>query len=208
MEILSSLITIFITFFTVIDPIGTVPVFIAVTASVRKEDKATIANRAALVSTGVLIFFVVAGELILNAIGVPLSTFQIAGGIVLFLFALTMIFGESKPEEEIESAKGRASNVDKAIFPLAMPSLASPGAILAAILLTDNSKNHIEDQVITTLVMISVIFVAWLLMRFSSYLFKYIGMAGAAIISRVMGMILTSVAVVHILQGISTYFGL
>ena len=87
-------------------------------------------------------FFIVLGEIILNAIDIPLPIFQIAGGIVLFLFALTMIFGESKPEEEMSHIK---SKDDKAVFPLAMPSLASPGAILAAILLTENSNNNLKE---------------------------------------------------------------
>jgi multiple antibiotic resistance protein len=77
----------------VIDPIGTVPVFIAVTSRYEDQIKRRIAFRAALVSAMILVFFVVAGEVILTAIDIPLSAFQIAGGIVLFLFALSMIFG-------------------------------------------------------------------------------------------------------------------
>lgn len=202
---ITSLIASFITFFTVIDPIGTIPVFIAVTAKNSIKEKQKIAKTAILVSFGVLLFFVVVGEIMLNAIEVPLSTFQIAGGIILFLFALTMIFGESKPQEEVSSIE---ESGDKAIFPLAMPSLASPGAILASILLTENNKNGVLDQSMTVGVIIAVLFIAWLFMHYSTFLFKFIGMSGAAIISRVMGMILCSVAVVHILEGISIYFNI
>jgi len=88
----------FIFFFAVIDPIGTVPVFIAVTSQYEERIKRRIAVKATLVSAAILLFFVVAGEVILTAIDIPLSAFQIAGGIVLFLFALSMIFGEKKPE--------------------------------------------------------------------------------------------------------------
>lgn len=200
----SELLSSFITFFTVIDPIGTIPVFIAVTANM-KGDKRKIAHRAALIATAVLLFFIVLGEIILNAIDIPLHTFQIAGGIVLFLFALTMIFGESKPNQEMS---GIDQNDDKAVFPLAMPSLASPGAILAAILLTDNSQNEALDQVLTTLMMVAVMFIAWIFMLLASWIFKFIGNSGAAIISRVMGLILASVAVGHILEGISKFFNL
>ena len=94
----------FIFFFAVIDPIGTVPVFIAVTSGFDREAKKKIAIQATLVSAGVLIFFVIAGEIILTAIDIPLPAFQVAGGIILFLFAITMIFGESKPEEELKMA--------------------------------------------------------------------------------------------------------
>ena len=116
----------FIFFFAVIDPIGTVPVFIAVTSPYKEQDKKKIAIKAAFISAMILVFFVVAGELILNAIEIPLSAFQIAGGIVLFLFALTMIFGEGKPEEEIKMVK---KSSETAVFPLAVPSIASPGAM-------------------------------------------------------------------------------
>ena len=202
---MDDLLTAFITFFTVIDPIGTVPVFIAVTSMYSKKDKKKIALKAALVAFGVLLFFIVLGEVILNAIDIPLPTFQIAGGIVLFLFALTMIFGESKPETEISDIDNKD---DKAIFPLAMPSLASPGAILAAILLTENGKYGVLDQSLTTLMMLLVMIIAWILMTLSTTIFKYIGNSGAAIISRVMGLILSAVAVDNVLQGIRFYFGI
>lgn len=200
-----TILTSFITFFTVIDPIGTIPVFIAVTSSVNKNDRKKIAIKAAIVAAGVLLFFIVLGELILNAIDIPLPTFQIAGGIVLFLFALSMIFGESKPEAELSHIDKKD---DKAIFPLAMPSLASPGAILAAILLTENSKYSIVDQSLTALTMLAVIAIALILMVLSTKIFKLIGNSGAAIISRVMGLILSAVAVANILQGFKIYFDL
>lgn len=200
-----ALLTAFITFFTVIDPIGTIPVFIAVTSSVKKNDRKKIAFKAASVAAGVLLFFIVLGEVILNAIDIPLPTFQIAGGIVLFLFALSMIFGESKPEAELSDIDKKD---DKAIFPLAMPSLASPGAILAAILLTENSKYSIVDQSLTALMMLAVVAIALILMILSTKIFKYIGNSGAAIISRVMGLILSAVAVANILQGFKIYFDL
>ncbi len=126
----------FIIFFAVIDPIGTVPVFIAVTSHFDKSERNKIALIATLVAAMILIFFVVAGELILTAMSIPLSAFQVAGGIVLFLFALTMIFGESKPDEEIKLAH---NHQETAVFPLAIPSIASPGAMLAAVLLTENN---------------------------------------------------------------------
>ena len=96
------IVSVFITFFAVIDPIGTVPVFIAVTRHIAEHERWRVAVRATLTSAAILIFFVVAGELILTVMGIPLSAFQIAGGIVLFLFALDMIFGDSKPEEEVQ----------------------------------------------------------------------------------------------------------
>ena len=202
---ISDILTSFITFFTVIDPIGTIPVFIAVTASKKNDEKKKIALKAAITAGSVLLFFIVLGELILNAIDIALPTFQIAGGLILLLFALTMIFGESKPEAELSQIDQKD---DKAIFPLAMPSLASPGAILAAILLTENGKYGLFEQSLTAITMLLVIFISWIFMALSTKIFKYIGNSGAAIISRVMGMILSAVAVSNILEGISMYFGI
>ncbi len=202
---INDLLTSLITFFTVIDPIGTIPIFIAVTSSSKAVDRKRIARKAAITAAGVLLFFIIVGELIFNAIEIPLNTFQIAGGIVLFLFALTMIFGESKPAEELTLINKKD---DKAIFPLAIPSLAGPGAILAAILLTENSQNTIIEQSLTTLMMLVVILIAWIFMILSTRIFKYIGNSGAAIISRIMGLILSAVAVANVLVGFKIYFDL
>lgn len=195
----------FIFFFAVIDPIGTIPVFIAVTSRFEAPVKRKIAIQATIVSSLILVFFVIAGELILNSIEVPLASFQIAGGIILFLFALTMIFGESKPDEELKSID---SSHETAIFPLSVPSIASPGAMLAAVLMTENTQYTFLQQAQTTGIMLSVMLVVLLLMLASSFIHRYIGNAGASIISRVMGLILSSVAVNNILEGIKVYFSM
>jgi multiple antibiotic resistance protein len=195
----------FIFFFAVIDPIGTVPVFIAVTRGYDAKTQRKIAVQATLFSAAVLLFFVVAGEAILTAIEIPLPAFQIAGGLVLFLFALSMLFGESKPDEELRLA---ADATETAIFPLAVPSIAGPGSMLAAVLLTEKHQFNIIQQVQTTGVMLSVLLVTLIFMLLASGIHRIIGNSGASIISRVMGLILTALAVTSILAGISTYFGL
>lgn len=199
------LISSFIFFFAVIDPIGTIPVFIAVTGKCKAGERNKIAVKAIIVSASVLTFFVIIGEFLLDGLNIPLSAFQIAGGIVLFLFALTMIFGSSKPDEELKLV-GKTS--EKAVFPLAIPSIASPGAMLAAVLLTENSKFGIWEQVMTWLTMLAVLVIVLILMILSNKLFKYIGDSGASIISRVMGLILASAAVTSVLEGIKIYFDL
>ena len=193
----------FIFFFAVIDPIGTIPVFIAVTGQYQEKIKRKIAINATLSAALILIFFVVAGEVILTAIDIPLSAFQIAGGIVLFIFALSMIFGESKPEEEIKMA---SSGNETAIFPLAVPSIASPGAMLAAVLMTENKQYNLWEQTQTTAIMLSVLLIVLVLMLAASWVHRLIGNSGASIISRVMGLILSSVAVANVLAGIKEYF--
>jgi len=194
---------VFIFFFAVIDPIGTVPVFIAVTRNEDEQSKRRIAIRAAMISAAILTFFLVAGELILDAMDIPLSAFQIAGGIVLFLFALTMIFGDSKPEAEVGMVK---QGSELAVFPLSVPSIASPGAMLAAVMLTENARYSFVEQGQTLLAMYVVLLIALVLMLLATRIYRIIGDSGASIISRVMGLILASVATASALDGIKAYF--
>lgn len=189
----------FVTLWVVIDPIGTVPVFIAVTAGMATGARRATALIASVVSIGVLLFFLVFGQILINALGISLLSFQVAGGIILFLFALTMIFGEAKPVSdkrsiEADAELGDDSRASPAIFPLALPSLASPGAMLAIVLLTDNNQFGVGDQLKTAAVMVGVIAIAYLFMLLAEPIIRLIGNSGAAIISRVMGMILASVA--------------
>ncbi|TDR18275.1 MarC family protein [Marinicella litoralis] len=195
----------FIIFFAVIDPIGTVPVFIAVTGQFDEKTKRAIAIKATLVSAVVLLFFIVAGEVILTAMAIPLPAFQIAGGVVLFLFALSMIFGESKPEEEVKLAAGCS---ETAIFPLAVPSIAGPGAMLAAVLLTENERYSLIEQAQTAGMMLAVLLIVLILLLVASWIHRLIGNSGASIVSRVMGLILASVATANVLEGIKLYFSL
>jgi multiple antibiotic resistance protein len=195
----------FVFSFAVIDPIGTVPVFIAVTRKQDGRTKRRVALIATLVSAAILVFFVAAGELILAAMDIPLSAFQVAGGIVLFLFALSMIFGESKPEHELKLVK---SGTETAIFPLAVPSIASPGAMLAAVLLTENARYSIWQQTQITATMLAVLLLVYLLMLAASWIHRFIGDSGASVISRVMGLILAAVATANALAGIKAYFAL
>lgn len=194
-----SLVETFVTLWVVIDPIGTIPVFIAVTAGMKAHGRRRTALIATLVSTGVLLFFLIFGQLLVDALGIGLLSFQVAGGIVLFLFALMMIFGEPKQETDLHSSdldlvRPQTERPSPAIFPLAVPSLASPGAMLAIVLLTDNREYAIAEQAVTAAVMVSVLVVAYVCMLLADPIIRLIGNAGAAIVSRVMGMILASVA--------------
>lgn len=191
----------FVTIWVVVDPIGTIPVFVAVTASLAPSAHRWIAVQAALTAAGVLLFFLVAGQFLIDALGISLPAFQIAGGLILFLFALTMIFGESKPERETtEAAADDAPS--PAVFPLAVPSIASPGAMLTIVLLTDNNRFSIAEQVVTAAILLSVLACALVLMLLAGPILKVIGKGGAAIVSRVMGMILAAVAVDAVINAI------
>ena len=193
----------FVLLWAVIDPIGTIPVFISATSERTPVDRRRIALTAALTAAGILLFFIAVGEPMLRAMDVPLPAFEIAGGIVLFLFALTMIFGESKPDEETKMLR---SINDTAVFPLATPSIASPGAMMAVVLLTENQKHTLLDQASTAIIMLLVIMITFGMMLVAGNISRIIGTGGASIISRVMGMILASIAAAHVLAGLKEYF--
>ena len=189
----------FVTLFVVIDPIGSVPVFFFATTHVPAHLHRRFALRAVLVAALVLILFLVGGQFLLDWLGLRLGSFKIAGGIVLFLFAMTMIFGESKAESEIEEA-GR-DHLAGAVFPLAIPSIASPGAMLAIVVLTDNHRQPIIEQAVTAGILVVVLTLTLLLLLVASYVHRLIGNTGASIVSRVMGIILATIAIDAILGG-------
>ena len=198
-----SLVVQFVVLWAVIDPIGSIPVYLTKTVGLSVEDRRKIALKAVMISAGILIFFLIAGQALLEAMQIPLTAFKIAGGLVLLLFALTMIFGEGKPEQEIRLS----SNLNElAVYPLAVPSIASPGAMMAIVLLTDNHRFSLFDQTMTTLIMLSVLLITYLLFLAANRIQRWIGNTGAAVISRVMGLILAAVAINNMLVGIRDFF--
>ncbi|WP_050523837.1 MarC family protein [Pseudorhodobacter wandonensis] len=197
MAISTTLLQEFITLWVVIDPIGTLPVFLAVTFGASAATARRVAVRAVLIAFAVLLTFVVFGQLVLDALGLGLPSFQIAGGLVLLLFALSMIFGTSKPEAEVAEWDHHAS----AVYPLAMPSIASPGAMLAVVVLTDNDRFSVAHQAMTAGLMAVVLAITLVILLLATPIHRVIGATGASIVSRVMGMILAAVAVDAILKG-------
>lgn len=190
----------FVTLLVVVDPIGTLPVFYWATTAVPDKLHRRFALRAVGIATAVLLLFLVAGQFLLEALGLRLGSFQIAGGIVLFLFAMTMVFGESKPAREIYEAE--RGDLSGAVFPLAMPSIASPGAMLAIVVLTDNHRNSVPDQAATAGVLLLVMAITLVLLLVAPFLKRVLGVTGASVISRIMGIILATVAVDAVLGGL------
>lgn len=194
---LSQVLQEFVTLWVVIDPIGTLPVFLAVTAGMSATASRRLAIRAVTVAFVVLLTFIILGQLLLEALDISLASFQIAGGIVLFLFALTMIFGESKPDREVAENREHpdAFIKEKAVFPLAMPSIASPGAMLGVVILTDNDRFSISHQAVTASLMALIMLITLSLLLLAQPILRLIGTTGASVISRVMGLLLAAVAV-------------
>ena len=121
----------------VIDPVETILVYLLAVRGVPRHPHRCLALRTMVIATLVLMLFLIAGQLVLETLGLRLGSFQISGGIVLFLFALAMIFGGSKPDAEIaEAERAKRDHLSSAVFPFAIPSIASPGAMLAIVILT------------------------------------------------------------------------
>jgi multiple antibiotic resistance protein len=199
----SELLREFVTLFVVIDPIGTVPVFLFAVRGVPRVLHRRFAIRGVLVAGGILLAFLAGGQWLIESLGLRLGAFQIAGGIVLFLFALTMIFGDSKPDREIHDAE--RDYLSGAVFPLAMPSIASPGAMLAVVVLTDNHRNSVPEQMVTAFVLLLVLILTLGLLLAATQVHRLIGATGASIVSRVMGIILATVAVDATLGGFEAF---
>ena len=188
----------FATIWTTIDPIGNVAIFAGLTAALTRAERRRTALRASLYAAVILVVAVVAGQIILDAIGIRLHSLKVAGGIILFLFALQMLFGrlDSDPKSP---EPGR----DLAVFPLAVPSIAGPGAMMAVILLTDNDVYTVPQQAETGVVLLVVLLVTYIFLRFSDIILRVIGQQGAAVLVRVMGIILASLAVEIVLTALA-----
>lgn len=197
---LTEAITEFITLWVVIDPIGSVAIFVAITAGMTASIKRQVAWRAVMFAAAILFAFVVAGQLLLQGMGISLLSFQIAGGLVLFVFGLRMTFGEVEAKSMEEEQE--ATPTDFAVFPLAIPSIAGPGAMLSVVLLTDNDRHSIPDQAVTVGLMMAVLAITLMLLLAAGWIYRLIGEAGASITSRVMGLILTAVAVDTVLNAL------
>lgn len=200
---LTALITKILFMIAVIDPLGSVPVYLEATKHFDEKYKKKVAIRASIVAFFILLFFILMGQLILEGMQVTLDAFQISGGVILFLFALTMIFGEGKPESEKHSIKDYKHVT---IFPVAIPSIASPGAIMAVVLMTDNHLYTIKEQMITVLLVLFVVILTMLLLLVANRVQKRVGEYGITVISKIMGLILAAYAVQSILSGLRDFF--
>ena len=172
-----------------IDPIGTMALFTALTARLTPEERRRTAIKAVAYAAAVLLGSIVIGQVVLTAMGIRLISFQLGGGVILFLFGLQMIFSSGAQDLDKEPKH------DLAVFPLAIPGTATPGAILAVILLTDNHIHPIPVQIGTALVVLAVLAITLVMLLFADRILRVIGFAGASILTRVMGMILAALSV-------------
>jgi multiple antibiotic resistance protein len=194
---LEKLIRDFVLIWTTVDPIGTLALFAGLTASLDRGQRRRVALRATLYAAMILVGAVVIGQILLDAMGIHLLSLKLAGGIILFLFALQMLFGSA--EAAGEPQEGR----DIAVFPLAIPSIASPGAIMAVILLTDNDVYTVPQQAMTAVMLLVVLLLTWGILLASDAILRVIGRQGASILVRVMGLILAALSVEFVMSALS-----
>ena len=187
----------FATIWTTIDPIGNVAIFAGLTAALTRAERHRTALRAVLYAAVILVVAVVAGQIILDAIGIRMHSLKVSGGIILFLSALKMLFGGLDKPGSPEAGR------DLAVFPLAVPSIAGPGAIMAVIVLTDNDVYTVPEQAETGVVLLVVLLITYIFLRFSDFILRVIGQQGAAVLVRVMGIILASLAVEIVLTALA-----
>jgi multiple antibiotic resistance protein len=190
----------FLMLFVTIDPIGTLSLFVPLTATTPPAQRPRVALRSVLYGGGILITFLVAGQIVLNGLGVRLESFQIAGGVILFLLGLQMVFGTGI------AASGAApeAGYDVAVFPLAIPSIASPGAITAVVVLTDNDRFSLLHQVETGVVLLAVLGITYGVLRLANPIHGVIGDTGATVMVRVMGLLLAALAAEELLESLTT----
>jgi multiple antibiotic resistance protein len=195
----SFLITAFATLFVVIDPPGLVPMFIALTQGMSPERRRAMALRACIIAAVLLTLFGLAGESILGFIGISMPAFRIAGGILLFLTALDMLFERRTQRREGQHAD---PDHDPSVFPLATPLIAGPGAIASVILLVGQSGPGWTGTVAVIGLLLGMIAVTYLFLLASPPLERMLGRTGTIVITRLLGMLLAALSVQFVIDGV------
>ncbi len=193
------LITAFATLFVVIDPPGLVPMFIALTTGMPSERRRAMALRACLIATLLLTAFGLAGESLLGFIGISMPAFRIAGGILLFLTALDMLFERRTQRREGQTAD---PDHDPSVFPLATPLIAGPGAIATMILLMGQTGDNWLSGLAILALLWGMIFVTYLFLLASPLIERLLGRTGTIVITRLLGMLLAALSVQFVIDGV------
>ncbi len=205
----------FATLFVIIDPLGLTPMFAALTAGMSEKARRLVAWRSVTLSFGVLLVFAVFGEGVLKLMGISLPAFRIAGGMLLFVMALEMLFEKrsERRRRNVEEATHEAAAItedaderaeDVWVFPLGIPLIAGPGAITSVILLMDAHAGHFWEQLVIVLILVIVLAVTLgmllMVVRFGDLLSE----TATRAISRILGMILAALAVQFVITGLKT----
>lgn len=197
-----------VTFFVAIDPPGVAPIFAALTEDTPKAYRRKMAIKSVLIASGVLLAFALGGAWLLNAMHISLDAFRVAGGVLLFLMALEMIFEkrterrEKRAEELAEEQDDHPEQLDDiSVFPMAIPMLAGPGAIATIMLFMSDATSLMEQGVVLASVAIILVFCLGVFLAIGPVM-RLIGDSMAAMITRILGVILAALAAQFIIDGI------
>ena len=182
--------------FVIVDPLGPVPIFAGLTKTMNIDEKRKVFRTAAVVGAILLVAFALIGQEILLLFGISLESFQIAGGLVLLLLSIEIIFrGERMDKLTLVSAE------ETAVFPIAFPLLVGPGAITLTLISIQSSGITVALSAI-----VIVMFVSWVVLRQTDRIYRLLGKTGAAVIARVMSLFIAAIAVQYVLAGIQFYY--
>lgn len=198
----------FVTLLVVVDPVGLVPSFIALTHGLPDKAKPSVALRACLIAAGILAGSALIGEWLLRALAISLPAFRIAGGLLLFSIATEMVFGvrmRREGETAEQAIEERARNI--AAFPLAIPLMAGPGAITATVLLAGRAQHDLLLLALLLAVVVAVAASCFVAFLFAGRLGRLLGVTGNIVLSRLLGVLLAALAVQYVVDGIRAVFG-
>ncbi len=197
----------FVTFFVVIDPPGCAPIFASLTSGTPTAHRRTMAVRSILVATAILLAFGIFGEAFLGALGISLDAFRIAGGIMLFLIALEMVFEKrtERRENRAEEVKASPEHEDISIFPMAIPMIAGPGSIASIMLLMSRSYGMEQSLAVLGALAANLVLTFFALLL-AAPLMKLIGVKMEAMITRILGVVLAALAAQFVIDGIKASF--
>ena len=196
----------FMTLLVILDPIATVPLFMAATAGLSRTQAARVGFYALGIAFLILLFFIVMGQHLLEALKIPMASFQMAGSLIFLILGLQMATGRMHTGSTTPSMAN--SLLSRAVYPLATPGIAGGGSILTVVMLTDNNARSLEEQAITVGVLLSCLAVHFVSFLLAGPLMRWIGTAGIEVISRVFRLILTSIAVNGLVTAIQLSFKL
>ena len=194
-----------ITFFVVIDPPGCAPIFAGLTTGAGAAHRRAMAVRAVMVAAAILLVFALVGEDLLRGLGISLASFRIAGGIMLFLIALEMVFEKRTQRREDRAAKVAADHEveDVSIFPMAMPMIAGPGSIASVMLLM--ARNDGLDRTLVVLAALaSILLLTLVALLAAGPIMRVLGARIEAVITRLLGVLLAALAVQFVMDGLAT----
>jgi multiple antibiotic resistance protein len=196
--------TAFATAFTIIDPVGMIPLTVSVTADAPPARRSAIVDQAALIAALVILVVGLAGKPVLDALGITLPAFTIAGGVLLFLIAVDMLFGrKTGTKQTAEEARDAAESVNPAVFPLAVPMIAGPGTIATVLVLVTLAAGDREKLLVVAAAYASAMLATWVCMRAASRILRLIGKTGVHVITRLFGILLSALAVQFVINGLA-----